>query len=101
VFLVDTNVMAAGAACRARPLFGLVDWMDRNSGYLFLSVVTVADIKDGIAKTRREGASRKAGRSTEWLEALLHPSPILFGNSVGGSNSFVPHLPRSCSAAGR
>ena len=46
--------------------------MDRNSELLFLSVVTVAEVQDGIAKARREGATRKAGRLTEWLETLLH-----------------------------
>ena len=46
--------------------------MDRNSEHLFLSVVTVAEIEDGIAKARREGASRKADRLEEWLETLLH-----------------------------
>lgn len=46
--------------------------MDRNSDRLFLSVVTVAEIQDGIAKTGRTGAHRKAARLAEWLETLLH-----------------------------
>ena len=46
--------------------------MDRNSDRLFLSVVTIAEIEDGVAKCRREGASRKAGLLTDWLETLLH-----------------------------
>lgn len=46
--------------------------MDRNSAVLFLSVITVAEIEDGIAKCRRQGAARKADRLSEWLEALLH-----------------------------
>lgn len=46
--------------------------MDRNSAGLFLSVITVAEIEDGIAKARRQGATRKAERLSEWLEALLH-----------------------------
>ena len=72
MYLVDTNVVSAGAPtiCKLAP--GLVDWMDRNSQRLFLSVVTVAEIEDGIAKARREGASRKAARLSEWLETLLH-----------------------------
>ena len=44
-------------ADRQRP--GLVEWMDRHSADLFLSAVTVAEIEDGIAKARREGAARK------------------------------------------
>jgi toxin FitB len=72
MYLVDTNVLSAGAPTNARSMLGLVDWMDRNSERLFLSVVTVTEIEDGIAKSRREGASRKADRLAEWLETLLH-----------------------------
>jgi predicted nucleic acid-binding protein len=46
--------------------------MDRNSAGLFLSVIAVAEVEDGIAKARRQGATRKAERLSEWLEALLH-----------------------------
>jgi len=46
--------------------------MDARSGDLFLSVVTVAEIEDGIAKLRREAAVNKAAGLAEWLEAVLH-----------------------------
>ena len=46
--------------------------MERNSGSLYLSVVTITEIEDGIAKAAREGASRKAGLLGEWLDTLLH-----------------------------
>jgi hypothetical protein len=46
--------------------------MDRNSERLYISVVTVAEIEDGIAKSRREGASRKSARLKEWLETVVH-----------------------------
>ena len=46
--------------------------MDRNSASLFLSVIAVAEVEDGIAKARRQGATRKAEKLSEWLEALLH-----------------------------
>jgi hypothetical protein len=39
---------------------------------LYLSVITVAEVEDGIAKSRRLGAHRKAERVSEWLETLLH-----------------------------
>jgi toxin FitB len=35
-------------------------------------VITVAEVEDGIAKARREGAFHKADRLAEWLETLLH-----------------------------
>ena len=46
--------------------------MDRNTAGLYLSVVTVAEIEDGIAKSRRTGALRKADLISAWLDALLH-----------------------------
>ena len=46
--------------------------MERNSERLYLSVITIAEAEDGIAKARREAAHRKADRVAEWLETLLH-----------------------------
>jgi predicted nucleic acid-binding protein len=52
--------------------------MDVHSASLFLSAVTVAEIEDGIAKSRREGASRKSADLTAWLETVLH----LYGDRI-------------------
>ena len=52
--------------------------MDLNSDSLFLSAVTLAEIEDGIAKLRREGASRKSADLTAWWETVLH----LYGDRV-------------------
>jgi toxin FitB len=71
VYLVDTDVISAGAPSRLAPA-GLVAWMDAHSERLFLSAVTVAEIDDGIAKLRREGAARKSAALAAWLEAMLH-----------------------------
>jgi len=38
----------------------LIEWMNLHSSDLFLSTVTIAEIADGIAKAKREGAKRKA-----------------------------------------
>jgi toxin FitB len=76
-YLVDTNVISAAApSATTRP--SLVEWMDSHSSALFLSAVTVAEIADGIAKARREGATRKASGLSAWLRALLH----LYGDRV-------------------
>ena len=72
VYLVDTNVLSAGAPTKAVATPGLAAWMDRNSAGLYLSVITVAEIEEGIAKSRRQGAQRKADRLADWLETLLH-----------------------------
>ncbi len=52
--------------------------MERHSATLYLSVVTVAEIEDGVAKSAREGASRKAATLAAWLEAVLH----LYGDRI-------------------
>jgi predicted nucleic acid-binding protein len=81
MYLVDTNVISATAPSRPVPS-GLIEWMDSHSAALFLSAVTVAEIEDGIAKLRREGAARKSAVKsadlTAWLETVLH----LYGDRV-------------------
>ncbi|MGJ4925567.1 type II toxin-antitoxin system VapC family toxin [Bradyrhizobium sp. HKCCYLS2038] len=71
MYLVDTNVISAAAPGRSVPA-ALVDWMDAQSASLFISVVTVAEIEDGIAKLRREGATRKSADIAAWLETVVH-----------------------------
>ena len=71
MYLVDTNVISARALSRV-PLPDLAAWMDAHSADLFLSTVTIAEIEDGIAKAKREGATRKARDLTAWLETVLH-----------------------------
>src|ERR1700760_4327405 len=56
----------------------LVAWTDAHSASLFLSGVTVAEIEDGIAKLRREGATRKSAEIAAWLETVLH----LYGDGI-------------------
>jgi predicted nucleic acid-binding protein len=77
VYLVDTNVILAGAPARAVPL-ALVEWMDVHSALMFLSVVTLAEIEDGIAKSRRERTVRKSADLASWLETVCH----LYGDRI-------------------
>jgi predicted nucleic acid-binding protein len=72
VYLVDTNVISTSAPRKGVTAADLVSWMDQHSGSLYISAVTVAEIEDGIAQARREGARRKAADLAAWLEALLH-----------------------------
>lgn len=70
MFLVDTNIISALAPSK-RPGSGeLVEWLDKASAQLFLSVVSAAEVKSGIAKAEREGATTKARRLTEWWESI-------------------------------
>jgi predicted nucleic acid-binding protein len=71
-FLVDTDVLSAGAPSKAQAISHLIEWLDHNSERLYVSVVTITEIEDGIAKLQRQGATRKAARLREWLETLVH-----------------------------
>jgi toxin FitB len=72
VYLVDTEVISAGAPGRRIVSPALVQWMDETSDRIFVSSITIAEIEDGIAKVRRQGARRKADQLRGWLETLLH-----------------------------
>lgn len=71
-YLVDTNVISAVAPRRPVRPRALVDWLDRASAELYLSVVTSVEIRDGIAKAEREGAARKGKNLREWWDAVEH-----------------------------
>ena len=71
-YLVDTNVISATAPTTAVKRPEVAEWMDLHSHDLFLSAVSIAEIADGIAKARREGAKRKATDLSAWLRTVLH-----------------------------
>jgi toxin FitB len=77
VYLVDTNIISAASPARPVPS-ALLEWMDAHSAFLFLSVVTLAEIEDGIAKSRRERAVRKSADLASWLETICH----LYGDRI-------------------
>jgi toxin FitB len=77
-YLVDTNVISATSPTAVVTRPELIEWMDLHSSYLFLSAVTIAEIADGIAKAKREGAKRKAADLSAWLRTVLH----LYGDRV-------------------
>jgi toxin FitB len=77
VYLVDTNIISAASPARPIPS-ALVEWMDAHSAVLFLLVVTLAEIEDGIAKSRRERAVRKSADLASWLETVCH----LYGDRI-------------------
>ena len=78
MYLVDTDILSAGAPGRQERSRALVDWMDARSDALFLSTVTVAEIRHGIAGLERTGAAARAARLDRWLELVLH----LYGDRV-------------------
>ncbi len=88
MYLVDTNVLSAGAPTKGVTSVEWAAWMDAGSSQLYLSAVTVAEICDGITKLRREGATRKADGLTDWLETVLH----LYGDRILGFDVAVARL---------
>lgn len=77
-YLVDTNVISATPPTAAVKRAELIEWMDTHSSDLFLSAVTIAEMSEGIAKAKREGAKRKASNLSAWLRTVLH----LYGDRV-------------------
>jgi toxin FitB len=77
-YLVDTNVISAVAPTTVVKRADVIEWMDSHSSNLFLSAVTIAEIAEGIAKAKRQGARQKASDLSAWLRAVLH----LYGDRV-------------------
>jgi predicted nucleic acid-binding protein len=68
-FLLDTNVVSE--LIRPRPNRGLVEWLaERDEDQVFLSVVTLAELRYGIA---RLPVGRRRRNLEEWLHGELLP----------------------------
>lgn len=70
MFLVDTNVISALAPSKRGGTEHLVDWLDQAGPRLFLSVISAAEVRSGIAKAERERATTKAQKLKEWWESI-------------------------------
>ncbi|QPC88815.1 PIN domain-containing protein (plasmid) [Mesorhizobium sp. NBSH29] len=70
MFLVDTNVISALAPAKRPGSSELVEWLDKASSQLFLSVISAAEVRSGIAKAERDRATTKARQLTEWWESI-------------------------------
>lgn len=77
-YVVDTNVISALAPTKAERPLALIEWIERRSGDLFLSVITAAEVRAGIAKAARRGAARKAAALTSWWDTVEH----LYGDRI-------------------
>jgi predicted nucleic acid-binding protein len=77
-YLVDTDVLSALAPTKKERPVDLAAWLDEASSGLYLSVVTAAEVRAGIAKASRGGASRKAATLAMWWDAVEH----LYGDRI-------------------
>ena len=74
MFLLDTNVLSHIAPARRHTEADeeLAAWIGSHSDELWLSVITAAEIEDGIAKATRTGATKKAAYLAEWWGEIRH-----------------------------
>ena len=87
MYLIDTDVVSeARKHSNANP--GVRSFLDRvisKRDALFLSVVTVGELRRSVEKIRRRGCLRQAGKLEHWLENILveYPEQILeFGPDI-------------------
>lgn len=78
MYLVDTNVISALAPSKSERHEEMAKWFDQASQFLYLSVITGAEVISGIAKAEREGATAKAQRLKDWWVAVEH----LYGERI-------------------
>lgn len=112
MFLIDTDVISATAPTKASPRQDVLDWLRDRGDRVFLSTITLAELRRGIALLAGKGHRRKA-RLLELWEAGLAESfssrilPIdenvariagdLFGRAE--ARGHVPGLADACIAA--
>jgi hypothetical protein len=70
LYVVDTDVLSSLAPTKRRN-DDLVGWLDRNSGHLYLSTVTIAEASYGLAWVTHRRATRKAASLRAWLDDVL------------------------------
>jgi predicted nucleic acid-binding protein len=81
-FLVDTSVLSQIAPGRVSD--AAAKWFLDNDGQLFLPVVALSEIRQGIARLERMGAARKAETLSVWFnEALAAFSDFLVPIDAG------------------
>ena len=70
MFLVDTDVISAVAPTKAVGDADALEWLRRHGGAMFLSVVTVAELRRGVALLSGKGATQKAAALAAWQQEL-------------------------------
>jgi predicted nucleic acid-binding protein len=78
-YVVDTDVLSTTSPTSPRAIAGLPAWLERNSGHLHLSVISLMKISYGIAWLRHRRAHRKAALLQAWLDDMttFHQSRII------------------------
>ncbi|MDV4158849.1 MULTISPECIES: PIN domain-containing protein [Rhizobium] len=69
MLLADTNIYAL-ASSKRQSSRQLVECLDKASSQLLLSAISAAEVKSGLAKAERDGATAKAQRLKDWWESI-------------------------------
>jgi predicted nucleic acid-binding protein len=74
LYLLDTNVVSLLAPSERRTPAddALAAWIVERSPDLWLSVITAAEVEDGIANAKRTGATKKSDALAEWWREIRH-----------------------------
>ena len=78
MYLLDTNIISLLDPRRQALVPGLVPWLRRNGGRLFLSVITLTELEAGILKLRRDGKDKRAAE----FETLRQTIETDFGDRI-------------------
>ncbi|MGU3494987.1 type II toxin-antitoxin system VapC family toxin [Xanthobacteraceae bacterium A53D] len=71
-YLFDTDVLSAFAPGRTPPQGApdVAEWIIRHDRRLYMSAVTIGEVRAGICKLERTGSTQRAARLSEWLHGL-------------------------------
>lgn len=88
MYLLDTDVLSASAPTKPQQQQDWLHWQVRASDSLFLSTMTIAEIERGICASLRQGATTKASRLRQWIDAIEH----LYGDRILPLDLNVAHM---------
>jgi predicted nucleic acid-binding protein len=112
VFLIDTDVISATAPTKASPREDVLEWLRERGDRVFLSTITLAELRRGIALLAGKGHRRKAQILEAWEaglsrsfakrilpvdEAVARIAGDLFGRAE--ARGYFPGLADACIAA--
>ncbi len=72
MYLLDTDMLSASAPTKAQQHDTWLEWQARAKGRLFLSAITIAEVEGGICACLHRGATTKALRLRQWIDAMAH-----------------------------
>lgn len=70
-YLLDTSVISLVGPGKPPLPAELTGWLRDHADALFVPIVAVAEIEQGIAKLRRAGGTARADRLSAWLDGLI------------------------------